>query len=95
MLAIADSLLKNLDREALSEVMAAYLCTTTSGGRANLADIMGYALLSRPRTWAAVGAGVAPAVLTGVLRDKGLRSAVLLSAASWLRRNFTPHEDKP
>lgn len=94
LLAIADSLLKNLDREALAEVMAAYL-STSSGGKADLAGVMGYALSSRPRVWAAVGAGVAPAVLMGVLRDKGMRSVVFSSVASWIRRTLAHQEDKP
>jgi hypothetical protein len=83
--AIAGALLKNLDRDALAELLAAYIYMSSEGD-VDFVALMRYAVSSRPNVWVGVGAGAAPAVLMGILTDKAMRSAVLSSVASWLRR---------
>lgn len=94
LLAVADSVLKNVDREALAELLAAYLYLS-SKGEVELGDVLRYAASRRPLVWAAVGASAAPAILAGILTDKGFRSAVFSSVGSWIRGSAAKGNAEP
>lgn len=83
LLAVADSILKNIDREALSELLASYLYFR-SKGRANLGNLLTYAVRRRFREWASVALSATPAVLAGIINDKDFRSVILSSLGSWI-----------
>ena len=85
LLVVADSILENIDREALAELLASYLYLR-SKGRANLSNLVSYAVSTRFRECAAIAASATPAVLAGILADGDFRSMVLLSVGSWMRR---------
>jgi hypothetical protein len=83
LLAVADSILENIDREALAELLASYLYLR-SKGKANLGNLVRYAVSRRLRECAAIAAGATPAVLAGILTDKDFRSVILSSLGSWV-----------
>jgi hypothetical protein len=85
LLAVADSILENIDREALAELLASYLYLG-SKGRANLTNLVAYAVSRRFQECAAVAARATPAVLAGILANGDFRSVVLSSVGSWIRR---------
>ena len=82
-MAVADSILENVDRETLAELLASYLYLR-SKGRANLSNLVTYAVSRRFWECAAVAVSATPAVLAGVFTDKEFRSAVLSSLGSWI-----------
>jgi len=83
LLAVADSVLENIDREALAELLASYLYLR-SKGRANLGNLVTYAVSRRFRECAAVAVSATPAVLAGILTDGDFRSIILSSVGSWI-----------
>jgi len=89
LLDIADSVLRNLDRKALADLLASYLYLS-SKGTANPRTLATYALLRRPSGYIAMAARAAPAFLAGVLVDSDLRSAILAMLRRWIRGQRTP-----
>ncbi len=85
LLVIADSILENVDPEVLAELLASYLYLK-SKGRANLTNLLAYAVSRRFREYAAIAASATPAVLAGMLADQDFRSLVLSSVGSYFRR---------
>jgi len=85
----ASSILGSMDREALADLLASYLYLS-SKGKANPRTIVTYALLRRPSECMAIAAGATPALLTGILVDSNLRSAILASLRRWIRGRHTP-----
>ena len=83
LLAVADSILDNVDRETLAELLASYLYLR-SKGRANLGNFMTYAVSRRFRECAAIVVSATPAVLAGIFADKEFRSVILSSMGSWI-----------
>jgi len=83
LLVVADSILENIDRETLAELLASYLYLG-SNGNANLGNLVTYAVSRRFRECAAVATSAAPAVLAGIITDKDFRSVILSSLASWM-----------
>lgn|GEM_PF-6932545 len=82
-MAVADSILENVDRETLAELLASYLYLR-SKGRANVGDLMKYAVSRRLRECAAVAASATPAVIAGIIADKDFRSVIFSSLGSWM-----------
>jgi hypothetical protein len=84
MVAVADSILENLDRGWLAELIAYYLYLE-SKGEANFGRILGYAVSRRPKECAAIASSAAPALIAGILNDEYFRSAIISSLRSWIR----------
>jgi len=89
LLGVADSILGNMDREALADLLASYLYLS-SKGMANPRTLATYALSRRPSECVAIAAGVTPALLAGILVDSNLRSAILATLRRWIRGQRTP-----
>jgi len=85
LLVIVDSILQNVDREALAELPASYLYFR-SKGRANLGNFVTYVVSRRFRECAAIAASATPAVLAGILVDEDFRSMILSNFSSSMRR---------
>jgi hypothetical protein len=81
LLSVADSILKNIDRETLAELLASYLYLR-SNGRANIGNLVAYAVSRRFWECASIAASATPAVLAGIISDKEFRSVVLTSLGS-------------
>ena len=82
---VADSILENIDREALAELLASYLYMR-SKGRANLSNFVTHVVSRRFRECAAIAASATPAVIAGLLVDEDFRSVVLSSVGSMITR---------
>jgi hypothetical protein len=85
LLAVADSILENVDREALAEMLASYLYFA-SKGRAGFGTLVTYAVSRRFRESVSLAASVTPALLAGIISDKEFRSVVLSSVGSWVTK---------
>jgi len=81
LLSVADSILRNVDRDMLAELLASYLYLR-SNGRANVRNLVTYAVSRRFRECASIAASATPAVLAGIISDKEFRSVVLTSLES-------------
>jgi len=93
LLAVADSILENVDRDTLAELLASYLYLR-SKGRANLNNLVTYAVSRRFRECAAVAVSATPAVLAGIFADKQFRSVILSSLGSWITGSPPPVHSK-
>lgn len=83
LMSVADSILENVDREALAELLASYLYLR-SKGKADLGNLVTYAVSRRFWEVAAVAASATPAVLAGIIADKDFRSVIISSLGSWI-----------
>jgi hypothetical protein len=83
LLAVADSILENLDRETLAEMLASYLYLR-SKGKADIGNLVTYAVSRRFWESASIAASATPAVLAGVIADEDFRSVLLSSLGSWM-----------
>jgi hypothetical protein len=84
LLAVADSILRNVDRATLAEFLASYLYLS-SKGRANADNLMDYAVSKKLRKLMAVAASATPALLMGMVADQDFRSVVFSSISAWIR----------
>jgi len=84
LLSVADSILENLDRETLAELLASYLLLR-SKGKATTGNLVAYAVSRRFRKTVALAASATPILLAGILVDPELRSVLLASFSSWVR----------
>lgn len=82
-MAVADSILEKTDRETLAELLASYLYLR-SKGKANLSNLVTYAVSRRFKECAAIALSATPAVLAGIFADKEFRSVILTSIDSWI-----------
>lgn len=82
--AVVDSILENLDRKTLTDLLAYYLYEN-SKGRANLGDLATYAVSKGLWKWMDMAASATPAVLAGMLADAEFRSVVISSVKLWIR----------
>lgn len=82
-MAVADSILKNVDRETLAELLASYLYLR-SKGRANPRNLMTYVVSRRFREFAAIAASATPALFAGIFTDKDFRSVIFSSLGAWI-----------
>ncbi len=82
-MSVADSILENLDRDALAELLASYLYLR-SKGKADLGNLVTYAVSRRFWESASIAASATPAVLAGIIADKDFRLLILSSLGSWM-----------
>ena len=82
--AVAGSILDNLDRAWLAELIAYYVYVRPRGD-AGLGSMLSYAVSRRPRECIAIASSAAPALLAGIIADEDLRSAIFSSLRAWIR----------
>jgi hypothetical protein len=87
--AVADSVLENLDRETLTELLAYYLYQR-SKGRGDLRDLAAHAVSKRPWKWLDIATNATAALIAGMLSDGEFRSVVLSSVKLWIRGSPRP-----
>ena len=92
LLVVADSILKNLDRVALAELIAAYIYYSSKKG--NAGDFLTYLISTRFREFVAIAAGATPALLAGILTDEDFRSVFISSLGSLVRRQTQTSNSK-
>lgn len=84
LLAVVDSVLDNLDRESVAELLASYLYLRAKG-MVDPGNLMKYVVSKRIWKFIGIAAGAAPAVLAGLIVDSEFRSVVLASVGSVIR----------
>lgn len=82
--AVVDSVLENLDRKTLTELVAFYLYKSSKGD-ANLGDLATHAASKGLWKWLGIATRASPAFIAGVLSDGDFRSVVLSFLRRWIR----------